>query len=70
MRFSHHDHLLTIKSITGAEESFSIDAKTVADTETGVAEGFKFELVRGNAVRVLAATVNGGETALLIVPIM
>ena len=66
VKFNRHDHLLTIKNGSGAEESFHIDAKTVTDTATGVAEKFKFDFSKGDQVRVTAAMANGSGTALLI----
>jgi hypothetical protein len=70
VRFNRHDHVLIIKGSSGTEESFAIDAKTVADTETGVSQSFKFDFNKGKAVRVTALTTNGNATALLIVPVM
>jgi hypothetical protein len=61
-----HDHLLTIQNSSGTEESFHVDPKTVADTATGVSIGFKFELSKGETVRVTAAPATGTATALLI----
>jgi hypothetical protein len=70
VKYNRHDHLLVVKNSAGAEETFHIDPKTVADTTTGVEEGFKFDFSKGDEVRVTAAPANGGETALLIAPIM
>ena len=70
VKFNRHDHLLVIKSSDGAEESFRIDPKTVADTETGVTTNFKFDYNKGDRVRVTASTANGSATALLIAPLM
>ncbi len=56
------------KNASGTEESFHLDPKTVADTSTGVMEGYKFDLTKGDQVRVMAAPANGTTTALLIVP--
>jgi hypothetical protein len=66
VKMDRHDHLLTIKNSAGTEESFHIDPKTVADTATGVSEGFKFDLSKGVTVRVAAAQANGSATALFI----
>jgi len=68
VKLNRHDRLLTIKNSAGAEVSFHLDPKTVADTATGVTENFKFDLSKGDAVRVTAAPANGSDTALLIVP--
>jgi hypothetical protein len=61
-----HDHVLTIKNSEGAEETFHIDPKTVADTAKGVSVGFKFDLSKGDMVRITAAVANGNATALLV----
>jgi hypothetical protein len=68
VKLNRKEHLLTIKNSSGAEESFHLDPKTVADTATGVTQGFKFDLSKGEQVRVTAAQANGSATALLIVP--
>lgn len=68
VKLNRHDHLLTIKNAAGAEVSFHIDPKTVADTTTGVMQGFKLDFNKGDAVRVTAAQANGTDTALLVVP--
>ena len=70
VKLNRHDRLLTIKTSAGAEESFRIDPKTVADTANGVAEDFKYDFSKGDSVLVTAAPSNGGETALLIAPAM
>jgi hypothetical protein len=68
VRFDKHAHLLTIKNASGAEVSFHIGAKTVAETSMGAVEGYKFDLEKGDQVRITAATVDGNDTALFIVP--
>jgi hypothetical protein len=61
--------MLTIKNNTGGEETYHIDAKTVADTDTGVVTNYKFDFNKGVQVRVVARKANGSETALLIFPV-
>jgi hypothetical protein len=68
VKLNRHEHLLTIKNATGTEVSFNLDPKTVADTATGVMDEYKFNLSKGDSVRVTATQVNAGGTALLIVP--
>lgn len=68
VKLNRHDRLLTIKDGSGTETQFRLDPKTVADTETGVSQGFKFDLSKGAQVRVIATQANGSDTALLIVP--
>lgn len=71
VKLNRHDHLLTIKNSAGAELSYRLDPKTVADTANGVSEGFKFDLSKGDSVRVTAdAQATGSGTALLIAPTM
>jgi hypothetical protein len=68
VKLNRHDHSLTIKNAAGTEVSYHLDLKTVADTTTGVMQGFKFDLSKGDSVRITAAQANGSDTALLIVP--
>jgi hypothetical protein len=70
VKFDRHAHLLIIQNGKGGEETFNIDAKTVADTETGVATNFKFDYNKGIQVHVLATQSNGAQTALLIAPVI
>jgi hypothetical protein len=69
VKLDRRDHLLTIQNSKGGQETFNIDAKTVADTETGVVTNYKFDYSKGVQVRVLATQANGSQTALLIFPI-
>jgi hypothetical protein len=68
VRFDKHAHLLTIKNDKGTELSFHIAPNTVTETSTGAVEGFKFDLDKGQSVRITATGANGDETALFIVP--
>jgi hypothetical protein len=70
VKLDRREHLLTIQNGKGGEETFTIDAKTVADTETGVVTNFKFDYNKGVQVHVLATQANGSQTALLIAPII
>jgi hypothetical protein len=67
VKLNRKERLLTIKNSSGVEESFHLDPKTVADTATGVMEGFKFDLSKGDQVQVTSAETNGSATALLII---
>jgi hypothetical protein len=66
--FDGHAHVLTIKNSAGTEQTFQIDAKTVAETSSGAVEGFKFDPEKGAQVRITATASVAGETALFIVP--
>ena len=70
VKLDRHAHQLTIQNSKGGEETFSIDAKTVADTETGVATNFKFDFNKGVQVHVLATQASGAQTAVLITPVI
>lgn len=70
MKFNRHDRVLVIKDEAGAEQTFALTATTVADTETGVAPGFKADFTRGTTVRVTALRENGTGTALLVAHVM
>jgi hypothetical protein len=66
LKVDKHAHLLTIKSDAGEEQTFHIDAKTLADSTYGVMEGQKFSPDKGTKVRVTATAQNGESTALFI----
>ena len=68
VKVNRHDHLITIKTGSGADESFRIDPKTVADTTTGVVVGFKLDFDKGQPVQVTATPSGTDKTALLIAP--
>lgn len=70
VKLNRKDHEITIKTSAGTEESFKLDPRTIGDTDNGVAQGFKFDFNKGNSVRVTFTTAEGGETALLIAPLM
>jgi hypothetical protein len=58
--------VITIKSDSSEEQTFHIDAKTLADSSYGVMEGQKFSADKGARVRVTATMENGAPTALFI----
>jgi hypothetical protein len=59
-------HTITIRNASGSEETFQVDAKTVADVSEGAVEGKKFDANKGAQVSVIATTANGVKTALFI----
>jgi hypothetical protein len=61
-----HAHLITIKDDDGKEVTFNIDARTVADSSSGVTEGQKFTADKGARVRITATAQEGTPTALFI----
>jgi hypothetical protein len=68
VKLNRKGHMLTIKKTSGAVASFILDPKTVVDTSDGVMEDLKFDLNKGDPVRVTSAPANGSNTALLVVP--
>jgi hypothetical protein len=68
VKLNRKERLLTIKKTSGAEASFHLDPKTVVGTPDGVMEDLKFDLNKGDSVRVTSAQANGSDTALLVVP--
>lgn len=70
VKFNRRDHLMSIKNDAGVEETFTLDAKTVADMETGVTPGSKADFGKGKPVRVTALQADGTNTALLIANVL
>lgn len=71
VKLSRHDRILTLKNSAGTELDLKLDPKTVADTPTGVVEGLKFDLSKGDPVRVTSQQKDGGgQVAVLIAPVM
>ncbi len=66
VKVDKHAHLLTIKCEKGEEQTFHIDAKTLADASYGVMEGQKFSPDKGAKVRVTSSGPAGSATALFI----
>lgn len=66
VKLDKHAHLITIKDNSGAVQTFHIDAKTIADSTSGVVQGEKFDADKGEKVRVTATMENGAPTALFI----
>jgi hypothetical protein len=66
VKMDKHAHLLTIKSDAGQEQTYHMDAKTLADSSYGVTEGQKFSPDKGTKVRVTSTAQNGESTALFI----
>jgi hypothetical protein len=66
VRLDKHAHQITVKGDSGEEQTFHIDARTLADSTYGVMEGQKFSADKGARVRVTATIENGAPTALFI----
>ena len=66
VKFDRHGRVLTLKKTSGAEESFHLDPKTVAETPYGAMEGLELDAKEGDQLHVTASSINGNETALFI----
>ena len=66
VRLDGREHLLFIKNKSGLVKSFKIASDTVAETDLGVVNGFKFQPQKDDQVRVVATMVNGTPTALFV----
>jgi hypothetical protein len=65
-KFESHDHAITVQDKSGAEQTFKIDAGTVAEGGMGVEEGFKFHAEKGDQVRIVSSSAGGAPTALFV----
>jgi hypothetical protein len=65
-KFENRDHSLSVKDASGVVQSFKITENTVGETASGAAEGFKFQIQKGDQVRVLSSSVDGNPTALFV----
>jgi hypothetical protein len=68
VKLNRKEHTLTLKKTGGDEATFHLDAKTVVTTPDGVMEDFKYDLNKGDSVRVTSSSANGSDTAWLITP--
>ncbi|HWG18189.1 MAG TPA: hypothetical protein VN678_10025 [Acidobacteriaceae bacterium] len=69
VKLDKHDRVLTIKADSGTEQQLHLDPKTVVDTTTsGVQQGFRYGLDKGEPVSVTTTEANGTQVALLISP--
>lgn len=66
VKFDKGDHTLTIKEPSGTVGTFKLAQDTVAETGTGAMESFKFDLAKGQQVRVTSTQVNGIEKPVFI----
>jgi hypothetical protein len=59
VKMDRHKHLLTITTTSGSKETFEIGPKTIAETSYGAVGGEKFDLQKGEQVRVKASPDSG-----------
>ena len=65
-QFDSREHSISVEDKTGAVQSFKITAETVAESTYGAIDGLKFQIQKGDHVRVVGTTGNGSPTALFI----
>lgn len=65
-KFDGHAHSITVQDASGAQQTFRIDADTVAETTLGAIMGLKLDAHKGDQVHVVSAQVNGAATALFV----
>jgi hypothetical protein len=66
VKFDRRERVLTLMKTSGAEESFHLDPKAVAETPFGAMPGSELDAKDGDQLQVTASSVNGIETALFI----
>ena len=59
---------VTVKDESGAVQTFKITPDTVAEAGSGVVEGTRFSVGRGDQVRIVSSVQGGSPTALFIRP--
>lgn len=64
-RFEGHDHTLQVKDKSGTEHTFRITPKTVEESSMGALDGSKFEIQKGEQVRIVS-TKGQDSTALFV----
>jgi len=65
-KWNGHDNTLSVRDKDGTIHSFKIDVHTVAETYQGVVNGLKFDVDRGDKVRLVTSIKNGTQTVLFL----
>jgi hypothetical protein len=66
VKFDKKEHTLSIQDKTGATQSFSVTAGTIAETDGGVTGGLKFDPRKGLRIIIVSSSANGSSTAVFI----
>jgi len=66
VKYEAKQHSIALQDASGAMQTFKIAADTVAEGYMGVVDGYKFQAQKGDHIRVVGATENGGATALFV----
>lgn len=65
-KYESHSHTITIKDDSGKEYTFKLGEDTVAEGGFGAVNGYKFQIDKGDRVRIVATTSGGDNTALFV----
>jgi hypothetical protein len=65
-KFDGHAHTISVQDQSGVVQTFRIDAQTIAEGNMGAVPGDKFHADKGDHVRIVSATADGGPTVLFI----
>jgi hypothetical protein len=57
---------ISVQDKTGTVQTFKIDEQTVAESSTGAIPGDRFHAEKGDQVRIVSTTAQGGATALFV----
>jgi hypothetical protein len=61
-----HSHEVSVRDKDGALHSFRIDPQTVAETYMGAVNGSKFDIDKGEQVRLVSSMKDGSQTVMFI----
>jgi hypothetical protein len=59
-------HSILVEDETGRVQTIQINSATIAETDSGVVGGMKFQAQKGDQIRVISNSVSGTPTALFI----
>jgi hypothetical protein len=65
-KFEGKGHAISIADSSGATQTFNLTEQTIAEGYMGVTNGFKFQVQKGDRVRVVGTAGNGSTTALFV----
>lgn len=64
--WNDHQNTISVKGTDGKVQSFKVDDQTVAETYTGVVNGSKFDVDKGDQVRIVSTLRDGQPIVLFI----
>jgi DNA-binding beta-propeller fold protein YncE len=66
IKLDGREHSIAVQDDSGAIQTFRLSAETVAESGFGAVNGLKFQVQRGDHVRVVGANLNGAAEALFV----